>query len=358
MSTKARRTLSLIKAGRQLNVVYWPLVAVSALFLSLRIFLKLRQRRPLWWDDYVLMISWLALLSSAVVFATAVNLGYGLDPSEISPENANEMILLISVMSSLLILANLWSKTSFGITLLRLPLGRVRVWLVCTLIGLGTVAIGASAYLVWIQCLVADPPWSPYTGSNCMSSNIMIKYSVFTGCFSALIDFAFVVLPWKMLWGLQMKRSEKIGVTLAMGMGTLAAIAAIAKTTVFPRVYSADLTAGLQVSAWGALETAVSIMAASIPILRALVKQGQAGVPMGYQTQGGTAATGATMRSVFFQRTVFAPSLASSSVRVEQSPDEALAGKTAPAGDDEETGRTSVELDSYGSEARPRDFTV
>lgn len=50
--------LSLVKAGYQLNAVNWPLVAVSALFLSLRIFLKLRQRRSLWWDDYVLIISW------------------------------------------------------------------------------------------------------------------------------------------------------------------------------------------------------------------------------------------------------------------------------------------------------------
>jgi hypothetical protein len=56
--SKERRLLSLVNAGHQLNLVNWPLAAVSALFLSLRIFLKLRQRRPLWWDDYVLIISW------------------------------------------------------------------------------------------------------------------------------------------------------------------------------------------------------------------------------------------------------------------------------------------------------------
>ncbi|KAH8903777.1 hypothetical protein BR93DRAFT_985740 [Coniochaeta sp. PMI_546] len=285
MSTKVRRSLSLIKAGYQLNAINWPLVAVSALFLSLRIFLKLRQRRSLWWDDYVLIISWLSLVAYSILLATALNLGFGHEPSEISPGNATEIFTLFSALSSLLILANLWSKTSFGITLLRLPLGRARVWIVCALIGLGTIALGASAYTVWVQCFVADPPWNPYIGSNCLPSDIMVKYSVFMGYFSALIDFAFVVLPWKMLWGLQMKRSEKVGVTLAMGMGTLAGVAAIAKTTVFPRVYSADKTVALQVSAWGAFETAVSIMAASIPILRALVRQGQAaGVPMGYET--------------------------------------------------------------------------
>lgn len=387
--------LSLVKAGYQLNAVNWPLVAVSALFLSLRIFLKLRQRRSLWWDDYVLMISWvgpagrgrlisfplcfimltavqLALLVYSILFAAALNLGYGRDRSEIPPEDAAEMLVLVSVLSSLLILANLWSKTSFGITLLRLPLGRVRLWLVCALIGLGTAFIGASAYTVWIQCLVADPPWNPYIGSACLPSSVMIRYSVFMGYFSALIDFAFVVLPWKMLWALQMKRSEKVGVTLAMGMGALAGIAAVAKTTVFPKVYSPEPnTAALQVSAWGAFETAVSIMAASIPILRALVRQGQQGagaVPMGYANGGvgggGTAGTVGTMRSVFFQRTWLAPSLASSSTRgvgqqqPQAEPDEALAGK-AKVDDEEQAGRGSVEMDSYvGSEARPRDFTA
>ena len=369
--------MSLIQAGHQLNTINWPLVALSALFLSLRIFLKLRQRRSLWWDDYVLIISWvyappallplihpatnilpkLTLLAYAILFATVLNLGYGRDPSEVPPENAARTGLFVNVLSSLLILANLWSKTSFGITLLRLPLGRVRVYLVCALIALGTLAIGASAYLVWVQCLVASPPWNPYVGDRCLAPGVMIGYSVFVGYFSAAIDFGFAVLPWKMLWGLEMARSERVGVMLAMGMGTLAGAAAVVKSTIFPRVYDADHLAGLQVSGWGTVETSVSICAASIPILRALVRQGQqgGGVPLGYQT-GQTGMVHSNARSVFFQRTWLAPSRTDSGVAIARAPvvEEVLAGKADP----EEPLRTSVEMDSYGNEVRPRDFTV
>ena len=37
--------------------------------------------------------------------------------------------------------------------------------------------------------------------------------------YCALIDFTLALLPWRMIWGLQMKRVEKIGVGVAMSMG-------------------------------------------------------------------------------------------------------------------------------------------
>ncbi len=44
--------------GPQLNRTIWLLVALSALFLGLRIYCKLWRRRLLWWDDYFLVASW------------------------------------------------------------------------------------------------------------------------------------------------------------------------------------------------------------------------------------------------------------------------------------------------------------
>jgi hypothetical protein len=232
----------------------------------------------------------LALLTSSALFARALTLGYGLPPDQVPLVSITEILIEASASSSILILANLWSKTSFGITLLRLPLGTLRIALIYTLITLATISIGISAFLVWLQCLTASPPWSPFAGSSCLDPQALIHYSMFVGIFSAVVDIAFVVIPWGLLWGLEMKRTEKIGVTLAMGMGVFAGITALVKTGVFPRIYTDDVTAGIQVAAWGALETAVSVMAASIPILRALVRQeGGGGLPRGdgYETREG-----------------------------------------------------------------------
>ena len=39
--------------------------------------------------------------------------------------------------------------------------------------------------------------------------------------YSAGTEFALALLPWKLIWKLQMKRKEKVGVAIAMSMGIL-----------------------------------------------------------------------------------------------------------------------------------------
>ena len=39
--------------------------------------------------------------------------------------------------------------------------------------------------------------------------------------YSAAMEFVLALLPWKIIWKLQMKKKEKIGVALAMSMGIL-----------------------------------------------------------------------------------------------------------------------------------------
>jgi hypothetical protein len=50
-----------------------------------------------------------------------------------------------------------------------------------------------------------------------------IKIAWLTGhaVWSAIIDVALALLPWKILWNLQMRFAEKIGVGVAMSLGLL-----------------------------------------------------------------------------------------------------------------------------------------
>ncbi len=45
-------------AGPKLDAVMWIMVVISAMFLSLRIYCKFLRHNGLWWDDYVLIASW------------------------------------------------------------------------------------------------------------------------------------------------------------------------------------------------------------------------------------------------------------------------------------------------------------
>lgn len=47
--------------GPQMIAVVWVLVALSGIFLGLRIYCKFLKSRGLWWDDYLLIASWVSL---------------------------------------------------------------------------------------------------------------------------------------------------------------------------------------------------------------------------------------------------------------------------------------------------------
>jgi len=44
--------------GPLMRVAIWALVAVSGLFLALRIYCKFLKHRGLWWDDHILVAAW------------------------------------------------------------------------------------------------------------------------------------------------------------------------------------------------------------------------------------------------------------------------------------------------------------
>ncbi len=46
--------------GPQINLTLWSLGSVAAIWLAVRVYCKFARRRGLWWDDYVLIASWVS----------------------------------------------------------------------------------------------------------------------------------------------------------------------------------------------------------------------------------------------------------------------------------------------------------
>lgn len=46
--------------GPQINLVIWLLTALSSAFLAMRVYCKFLRHRGLWWDDYLLIGSWVS----------------------------------------------------------------------------------------------------------------------------------------------------------------------------------------------------------------------------------------------------------------------------------------------------------
>ncbi|KAJ4387463.1 hypothetical protein N0V93_008055 [Gnomoniopsis smithogilvyi] len=253
----------------------WVFTGLSALFLGLRIGCKLRSRRGLWLDDHILTASWFALLGSTIITSVSVPLGLGQHVGNVPVQNLAQIGLFGNINGTFSILAAAWSKTSFALTLLRVMSQEkwARYFLWFAMISMNIFMLG-NALFQWIKCWPISKTWDVLEPGTCWPAGFQTRWGIFAGSYSALIDIILAFLPWKFVWSLQMKTKEKVGVALAMSLGVFAGITSIFKTLTIPTLESADFPFNIcDLIVWGAAESAVTIIAVSIPVLRILVKE-------------------------------------------------------------------------------------
>lgn len=154
-------------------------------------------------------------------FQRVINMGFGHYPCDILPQNVSPILLNGGGFGSFLtILACLWSKTSFGITILRLTNSKLKVFVWTVVLVLNVVMI-LQALFVWVKCNPVKKNWLPMTPGWCWSMQANNGYSVFANVFSGACDILFALLPWHLIWSLNINRKEKVGVIIAMSMGVL-----------------------------------------------------------------------------------------------------------------------------------------
>ncbi|KAK3312689.1 hypothetical protein B0H66DRAFT_643870 [Apodospora peruviana] len=271
--------------GRIMIIAGWLLTSVSGLFLALRLYCKFLKKRGLWWDDHVLIAAWasfylhdvyiIPLLSDTVINIINIQtFGFGKHVSDLSPEtNLATVSLLSSVSGSLAILAAVWSKTSFGMTLLRITGKKTKVAVWCIIVTMN-LAMSVNVVTTWIQCWPVQRGWDREVPGSCWDPRVNAYYAIFAAAYSGLMDIVLALLPWSVVWGLQMRRKEKIGVAVAMSMGVFAGGAAFVKCSTIPVILNGDFTfEGYNLVIWGSGEVAITIVAASIPVLRVLVRE-------------------------------------------------------------------------------------
>ncbi|KAL2143976.1 hypothetical protein VTI28DRAFT_9728 [Corynascus sepedonium] len=233
-------------AAPKLLASIWALDLVATLFLSLRISCRLIKTRRLWWDDAILIASWVCIMVESSVLTYTTTLGYGKHIWDFEIDKLPALLLPTSIAGTLTVTATAWSKTSFGITLLHITSGWYNKMTWFCIISMNCI-MAVAAIMFWISCKPVEKTWNSSIEGTCWEPHVTVIYHLFAGGYSALVDFTFAALPWKFLWSLQMRRKEKLGVMLAM-------------------------TDGIPLWVWGNAEVCASIIAASIPMLRVLVR--------------------------------------------------------------------------------------
>ncbi|KAJ5113485.1 hypothetical protein N7456_002019 [Penicillium angulare] len=258
-----------------LQGVMWVMAIVPLVFVSMRIYVRVCLRRVFGWDDFIIIVATALLIAYAAVcqVATARGLGKHLLVVEENPNDLIEVALLCDIGEALAIMACALGKTSFAVTLLRIVVKRwmiVLLWFVIITMNLVNIL---TALFVFLQCKDPRHLWNPAIPSKCWPSHVFTNYSLFVGAYSGAQDFVLALLPWTIVWNLQMRKKEKVGVALAMSLGVFAGAASIVKTTYLVALSAkADFTWELApLLYWAAVEDGLAITAASIPALKPLL---------------------------------------------------------------------------------------
>ncbi|KZL81335.1 hypothetical protein CI238_00368 [Colletotrichum incanum] len=260
--------------GPLIGGITWFLCFFCGAFLALRVYAKLSRGQKLWWDDYIIMFSWTCLFVESIITQMGINLGFGRHSYNINPQtNLLTIAIYTSVGASVSCFASTGSKVGFGVTLLRLTSGWYRTFVWFAVVTL-TVVMLPSATMTWLKCTPVQKNFNKQMEGTCWDESVTLNYGIFNAAWCAFMDFVLALVPWKLIWGMRLRRHEKLGVCFAMSLGWLAGVCAIIKGVYLVQLEQGDFFFnGKDVTIWTAVETATAIVGSSIPVLRVFIKE-------------------------------------------------------------------------------------
>lgn len=207
--------------GPTILATIWGTTALASLFLGLRLWVKLRTVRKLYWDDYILVASWFMLLGFGSTATYGVVFGRGVDVAdEKFSQSASQLHLTVVIATVFSVLGAAWSKTSFAVTLLRLTTGKIRALVWFAIISMNLIL----DFVVILQFIWCQPAYYAWTGSpsdKCWSPKVIMYYSITASAYSAAMDVLLAMVPWVVIMGLNMNVKERIGVAFCMSLGVV-----------------------------------------------------------------------------------------------------------------------------------------
>ncbi|KAK2594761.1 hypothetical protein QQS21_007508 [Conoideocrella luteorostrata] len=263
--------------SESLKRIIWVASVLPLILVILRCYTRIWLRRVFGFDDYFMVAAVLLLVAYAAVLTVAADKGLGRHIELVmkNPQNVMDVALLSFISQPLVIMSCAFGKTSFALTLIRVAAQQwviVLLWFIIISMNVFHVLISV---FVFTRCQDPRHLWNPEIPSVCWPATVFDNISLFVGSYSAATDFILALIPWAILWKLQMKRREKFGVAVAMSLGIFACAIAIVKIRhLVANSDNQDITYSLASLLWWAgVENGVILLGACVPTLRPLLKK-------------------------------------------------------------------------------------
>ncbi|KAB2109538.1 hypothetical protein AG0111_0g1339 [Alternaria gaisen] len=256
--------------------------AVAALFfvltwttVCLRVYVRAILMKT-WGKDDSFMVASLAVFTVYLPcqIIAAIH-GTGRHRWDLSDHDRKTALMFWYLCEIFYVIANCLLKFAIGYFYLRVAIERWHIWCI-RLLMLGTVLCGLIyLFLVMLQCLPISAFWLEHPASSkCIPRGPTLGITYALASVNALADWGFGLLPFFIVWGLEMRPKTK------MLVASILAFAAIGSTgTVIRMAYIHTLVEGpdflyatTDVALWSTIEPGIGITAGNIATFRPLVR--------------------------------------------------------------------------------------
>ncbi|KAF7856285.1 hypothetical protein EAF04_009813 [Stromatinia cepivora] len=259
--------------GPSVISVMWIETFAAAVFVGLRMYTRYYIVQAIGYDDWLILASILLFIGYTSFCTVAAVYGLGSHFSDLTAAQfvlSNKMEVAGQTCN---IIAIATSKSSVAVFLLRLvvvPWHKAFLWACIT-----------STFIVCIICATLGFfQYSPFAAVFDPSISHTVNFdftanAIFTGSYTAMMDFVLALFPWCFLAGVQIKRKEKLTISFGLTLGVFAGICGVVRATELGGLASrTDYTYDtVPLVLWGSSELLVAIVCACIPVLRPLYKR-------------------------------------------------------------------------------------
>ncbi|KAJ8106990.1 hypothetical protein OPT61_g9174 [Boeremia exigua] len=251
-----------------LNLGLWFLYAGATFFLALRVWIKITRRHGLWWDDWILLVTWIILSINNSLITLEYATGYVVDKWD------DRMQILINVTSCGTLIGQALSKTAFAVTLLKLTKGWLR-WILWFCIVTMNAYMIIKCFFQWAK-IIDKPSYDVWYRLNFhLDWTFRENFKEGGNVYNIIMDFVMATFPWFITYNLDMRKVEKIGLCLTMSLGMIVAIIAAIRTGWKDGGNPKDewyFWRNAHSNIWYSSEIVGTIIVQCIPVLRPLIR--------------------------------------------------------------------------------------
>ncbi|KAL7935633.1 hypothetical protein V8C35DRAFT_259354 [Trichoderma chlorosporum] len=197
-----------------MNITMIVCAALSLVFMSLRFLSKHLVSTKLGIDDAALLLAWFYLIFVALSIWCSTKLGLGKHYQDADLLKLPQLLYLLPVGQFFAIIAISVSKSSFILKLLKLmtlTCQKATLWLMLVTIN---ASMSSVAVVQFFQCSVAPAPGR-------VKNDVVIGQESYAAGYPAAMDLILTAFPAILIWKLQMKSSDKLGIIASMSLGVV-----------------------------------------------------------------------------------------------------------------------------------------